>query len=360
MITAARPLRRVISATVGIALLVGLAAAPVLAIEPAATTIDMTQDSTPLGGVPFTATVLLSQVDPPGPATGATGDVAVNEGAATLDTCTLASGTCSVTLTLAAGDHTLTVSYPGDGAFQAATKDVTWTVAPNTIDASGVGLNYATFYPYKDGYRDAVTARGTRNEAASVTIKVYSPTNKLLKTAPLIPSAKGAYSWSWNGRKASGTMYPVGKYKITQTLDDGYMTNTVTKYVNLSAKRLYTYTKTLTKTTRSAPPRAPTASPGSSRCPRPRSTRSWCSPSTRSPHQPAGSDRTTSPICSKGTWDLGCASPYATIGKSYAWRKVTGSVSRNRSGTYVRLYAEAGPRSALKYGRVIVTYAVLK
>jgi hypothetical protein len=113
----------------------------------------MTWLGTPEGGVPFTATVTLSQVDPPGVATAATGDVTVAEGATTLDSCTLASGTCDVTLTLATvGDSTLTVSYAGDANFAAATNDKSVTVIANTIQATGVALNYGTLYPYKDGY----------------------------------------------------------------------------------------------------------------------------------------------------------------------------------------------------------------
>jgi hypothetical protein len=356
---AARPLSRATSIAVGIALVLGMAAPPVLAIEPAATTVDMAWQGTPEGGVPFLATVTLSQVDPPGPATGATGDVTVAEGATTLGSCTLASGTCDVALTLATvADHTLTVSYPGDGAFAPASVDKVVTVIANTIQATGVGLNYGTFYPYKDSYRDTVTARGTRNESASVTIKVYSPTGKLLKTAPAIANAEGAYAWAWNGRNASGTMYPAGKYRVTQTLNDGYMTKTWTSYVNLSAKRLYTYTKTLTKTY---------------------AQRSYQStygviwlftlPSatlykklvfkTYAKSSPAGVFGPQDYTICRGI-DGNCVAPVAKIGSSYAWRALTGSVIRNRSGRSVRLYAVASNRSNLKYGRVVVTYSVLK
>jgi hypothetical protein len=354
----ARLLQRATSIAVGIALVIGLGAAPALAIEPVQTSIDMTKSGTPLGGVPFWATVVLSQVDPPGPATGATGDVTVSEGATVLDTCTLASGTCDVTLALATGDHTLTVSYPGDAAFLASSKDVTWTVIADTVDATGVGLSRTTFYPYRDGYRDTVTARGTRNESISVTIKVFSPANKLLKRVDLA-SAKGAYAWAWNGRNASGTMYPAGRYKITQKLTDDFdTTRTWTSYVTLSAKRLYTYTKTLTQTY-------------SQRKYQNANGVIWVFtlPSatlykklvfkTYAKSGPGGSfgpqDYT---ICSGLDGD--CVAPWAKIGNSFAWRSVTGSVSNNRSGRTVRLYAWSTTRSNLKYGRVVVTYAILK
>jgi hypothetical protein len=321
----------------------------------------MAVNGTPAGGVPFTATVTLSQVDPPGPATAATGDVTVAEGATTLDTCTLAGGTCDVTLTLASvGDHTLTVSYPGDAGFAAATTNELVTVVANTIQATGVGLSYSTFYPYKDGYRDSVTARGKRNEAASVTIKVYSPTGKLLKTAPTIASATGAYSWPWSGRNSSGTMYPAGKYKITQTLNDGYMTRTFTSFVNLSAKRLYTYTKTLTKTYPQRTREAANSVAWQFTLPSATVYKKLVFAVYAKSAPGGGFGAHDFTACSKSTWNTACAAPAASIGTSFAWRKVTGSVARNRSGTYVRLYAAASTRSNLKYGRVIVTYAVLK
>jgi hypothetical protein len=64
--------------------------------------------------------------------------------------------------------------------------------------------------------------------------------------------------------------------------------------------------------------------------------------------------------CSKSTLSLDCMHPAGRIGTGFAWRSVTGSVSANRSGTFVRLYAYATTRSNLKYGRVTVTYGVLK
>jgi Bacterial Ig-like domain (group 3)/FlgD Ig-like domain len=358
--------RRAAALAVALALLPGVAAPPAaLAIEPVATSIDMTTASTPTGGVPFTATVMLTQVDPPGPATMATGDVTVAEGATTLATCTLASGTCDVTLTLAAGDHTLTVSYPGDAGFAAATKDVSWNVVANTIEATGVGLSYATFYPYKDGYRDTVTARGTRNEAASVTIKVYSPTGKLLKTAPAIASATGAYAWAWNGRNSSGTMYPAGKYKFTQTLNDGYMQTTWTSYVNLSAKRLYTYTKTFTKTVAQRSAGSLSAGWLGWKFTLPSATvykklvfavygKSGTPRGLFGPH-----DYTYCPSTTRWDW-YGCMSPYATFPASASWKSVTGSVTRNRHGATVKMYAVGGYRTAVRYARVTVRYGVLK
>lgn len=355
---AARPLRRATSIAVGIALVMGLAAPPVLAVDLVATSIDMTSVTTPVDGVPFTATVVLTQDNPPGPATGAIGAVTVTEGAVALGTCTLAAGTCDVTLTLATGDHILTVSYPGDGVYADATRDLPWPVAPNSIDVTGVGLTYDTFYPYKDGYRDAVTARGTRNEAATVQVKVYSPTNKLLKTSPTIASANGAYSWAWNGRNASGTMYPAGKYRIEQTLNDGFMSTTWKTYVNLSAKRLYTYSKTLTKNYSQRTYENKYSVIWVFTLPSATVYKRLVFKTYAKSLSGGGFGPQDYTICRNLNGE--CVAPLAKIGNGFAWRSVAGSASKNRSGRTVRLYAWASTRSNLKYGRVVVTYGILK
>jgi hypothetical protein len=119
------------------------------------------------------------------------------------------------------------------------------TVVADQLHASGVGLNLTTFYPYIDNYKDTVLARGHRDEPASVTIKVYSPTGTVLNTKS-IGLGSGAYSWAWNGRNSAGTIRAEGKYKITQTLKDAAgTTKTYTSYVTLSKKRYLRYSKTI-------------------------------------------------------------------------------------------------------------------
>jgi hypothetical protein len=57
----------------------------------------------------------------------------------------------------------------------------------------------------------------------------------------------------------------------------------------------------------------------------------------------------------------GCASPTASLPTSRAWKSIIGSVTKNRSGTKVRLYIWANAGGAwVWYGRVTVTYAILK
>jgi Bacterial Ig-like domain (group 3)/FlgD Ig-like domain len=359
---AARPLRRATSIAVGIALVIGVAAPPVLAIEPVATTIDMVWQGTPEGGVPFTATITLSLVEPPGPATDATGDVTVAEDATTLGTCPLADGTCDVTLTLATGDHTVTVSYPGDAGFAGATTDKLVSVVDNKVDATGVGLNYATFYPYKDGYKDKVTARGTRNEPASVTIKVYSPTGKLLKKVDLA-KATGAYAWAWNGRNSSGTMYPVGKYRIEQKLTDEFQaTQTWKNYVNLSAKRLYTYKKTLKQSL------AQYDYGGNGwigwKFTLPSATvykKIVFGVDAKSGRPLGGFGPQDYTKCSAAYVGPGCVGAWKTIPTSRQWTNLSGSVAKHIKSGKARIFVWNGGGGVRPYYvRVVVTYAILK
>ena len=124
--------------------------------------------------------------------------------------------------------------------------DVT-AVPDTTLDASGVGTDVTTFYPVKDGYRDKLTISGLRNEPISVDIRVYSPTGSRVVLTRIALGA-GAYSYLWSGRTSSGVVRAAGRYKVVQTLKDGAgNTLVVTKYVNLSHKKLVTKTKYVTK-----------------------------------------------------------------------------------------------------------------
>ena len=69
-----------------------------------------------------------------------------------------------------AGVHTVDAVYGGDDTYAPATATpVTITLSPDIgVSASGVGVNYSTFYPYRDDYRDTVAIRGTLREPASV------------------------------------------------------------------------------------------------------------------------------------------------------------------------------------------------
>jgi hypothetical protein len=146
------------------------------------------------------------------------------------------------------GDHLIEAIYAGNGDYSAETVTSTFAVQPDgSVDASGIGLSATSVYPYKDGYKDSVSLIGTRAEATSVTAKVYNSTNHVVRTLSG-STGIGPYSIKWNGRTAGGTWVASGKYRIVQTLKDasGHSLR-VTKYINVSHKRLYWYSKTVVK-----------------------------------------------------------------------------------------------------------------
>ena len=125
--------------------------------------------------------------------------------------------------------------------------DLAVPIGANTVHATGVGVDSTTIYPVTDAYKDKVYAKGTRDEPISVSIRIYNPGGTLIRTITLAQGT-GAYAASWNGRNSAGTILPEGKYKFVQTLKDGPgATKVVTSYVTLSKKRMYTYTKTISK-----------------------------------------------------------------------------------------------------------------
>lgn len=148
---------------------------------------------------------------------------------------------------LPVGVYHYTVRYTGDPHRAAVTSPIfTLTVIADVAEASGVGVQYGTFYPIVDGYRDAVGVKGTRLEPLSVGIRVFGSTGATVRTASLSMAA-GAYSYPWNGRDAGGALLPAGKYRIVQTLTDGFGTKaTVTSYVTLSHGKLVTKTAYVT------------------------------------------------------------------------------------------------------------------
>jgi hypothetical protein len=159
--------------------------------------------------------------------------------------------TCDLGTNLAIGFYTYEAVYSGSATTLGSTSiqftfEVT-AVPDTTLEASGVTINYTTFYPAKDSYRDRLTIHGNRNEPIRVTIRIYSPTGKRIKTVTS-GLAAGAYSYQWSGRNSAGTILASGKYKIVQSLKDVAGNKlVVTKYATLSHKKLVTKTKYVTK-----------------------------------------------------------------------------------------------------------------
>jgi hypothetical protein len=149
---------------------------------------------------------------------------------------------------LSAGLHHVTAAYSGDTEHAPSVSPVfTLTVVNDVVQASGLGMQYTTFYPIKDGYRDSVGVKGVRAEPISVAIRIYNSGGTLVRSAT-IPRATGAYAYLWNGRTSAGSIRAAGKYKVVQTLTDAAgLHATATSYVNLSHKKLVTHTTYVTK-----------------------------------------------------------------------------------------------------------------
>ena len=147
------------------------------------------------------------------------------------------------------GTHVVRAMYSGDDMYgSGGSQTVTIEVTGDTgVAASGVGLNFGTFYPYKDKYRDTVSIRGTLLEPASVTIGIYASNGRKVRSLS-VTSRAGGYAVAWNGRYASGTRVAAGKYRVVQTIRDfsGH-TKAFTSYTSVSNKRLHWHTGTQTK-----------------------------------------------------------------------------------------------------------------
>ena len=296
---------------------------------------------------------------------GTTGALAVSGGTVDIKVGGVVKGTITLPATTidldtaawAPGTNSVVAAFnPGAATDHAAGASA---VFPIFIKLGSASVQYSTFYPYKDGYRDTVALRGVRFQSATVAVKIVSSTGKTVRTLS-VPLGSGAWSVAWNGRNTAGTVVAAGKYKVLSTIAVGTAKQTLTTYTTVSAKRLYTYTKALKKdyAHRSAQGTYSVA---------------WqfTLPSATVYKKLVFAVYAKSAVtgyfgphdftwCAKSDWDVNCMNPYGKIGTGFAWRSVTGKVTANRSGTYVRLYAMATTRTNLKYGRVTVTYGVLK
>jgi len=265
----------------------------------------------------------------------------------------------------ALGAHSIVATYqPGVGVDHATGSSAGFpiTIAVNVVEAVGWAPSPATFYPYKDGYKDTTKLRGVRNETASVTVRIYSPSGKLVRTLS-VASGIGTWSVTWNGRNTAGKQVAAGRYKVKQTVRDalGLSRTLPAVYVNVSSKRLYSHTVTLRKSTSQLARNGGTWYGWTFTLPSATVYKklvfsvygkTGAPAGLFGPHNFAG--------CGAG-WDwYNCMAPWATFPSSAAWKSVTGSVAQNRSGRTVRMYAVGGHKTAVKYARVVVTYATLK
>jgi len=267
------------------------------------------------------------------------------------------------TSNLSLGPHVIRVSYGGSTDHGASFGETTVTMVADVVASSGVGVQYTSFYPVRDGYRDTDPIHGTRIEPASVSIAIYRPNGRLLKRVA-IPRGSGSYAYRWTGRTSGGAVLPSGRYRVVQTLTDGAGTKRiVTSRVSLSPKRLHTMSTTLARTAHQYTTR------GSS----------WIGWQFRLPAAALYKKitfqvyaRTDIPPGRFGAWDVrlcpwgsswspGCVARSSAMSVSLAWRSITVSRANERYGRYVRGFAfSTGANGAVAKVRLKVTYAVLR
>ncbi|MFN8629467.1 MAG: Ig-like domain-containing protein [Chloroflexota bacterium] len=265
-----------------------------------------------------------------------------------------------------AGVHQLRAFYdPGlntdHNAGASPNQDI--TLAVNTLDVTGVGVQYATFYPYKDGYRDTDAIRGTRNETAKVAIRIYNSKGKLVRSAS-VASGIGTWSFAWNGRTAGGAALAAGKYTVRQVVTDSKnLSKTFTSFITFSSKRLYTYTIALRKTAKQLARNGGTWFGWTFTLPSATVYKKLVFSVYGQSGLPAGLFGPHNyAVCPSTTvWSYNtCMTPWTTFPTTASWKSVTGHVKNNRHGTTVRMYAVGGTRTAVAYARVTVTYQVLR
>ena len=248
-------LKRATAALLGATVLAGSLATTVAAVGPEASTTTMTidlQGHAAQDNHPFTLTATVSPT-PAGWDTGSTiafvdadgsdvGCAAAPVDAGNQSSCTIADP--------APGTYHFKAAFVGNDVLAGSESDPATggiTVDPDSVEAHAVGVSAGSIYPVKDGYRDTVTLSGHRDKSIAVTISIYNSNNKRVRIATK-SSATGSYSYVWNGRNSKGDVLPAGKYRIVQKLSDtAGTTKSFTAYVNLSAKKLVTVTKTITK-----------------------------------------------------------------------------------------------------------------
>jgi hypothetical protein len=155
------------------------------------------------------------------------------------------------TSALRVGVHSIRAHYepsPGSWAFDSTSDPVTVTVAADKVVHATFAPSLATFYPYKDLFRDLVALRGVLEERATVTMKIYSSTGSLKRTLSLGIKGPGAYAANWNGRTATGVAVAAGKYKVVAAFKDARgNTRSFVGYTTVSWRKVVWKSVTLVK-----------------------------------------------------------------------------------------------------------------
>jgi hypothetical protein len=334
-------------------------------VEPTTSTLTLSRDTAYVGqSVTMTANVT-------GPAAMAEGTLRIvdwTEDPPTVLGSTQVTATHrSLTMTtssLGAGGHNIVAEYMGTDHYGWSGQSHGLQILGDTgVAVVKATVSPTTFYPYKDSYLDVATISGVTGEVASVSISVYNSGGTRVY-AKSLGYKDGAYTTTWSGRNSAGTILASGKYRVVQTFKDktGH-SKAVTAYVNLSAKRLYTYTTYVNKTLAQAAKRTT-------------STVGWefILPSAsvyksivfqvygRSSLIPGISmGGVDFRVCTRSTtWSTSCVSSWAGMGGTTGWYSKTLSTAYNRSGRYVRGMVTAAGSGVVYKSRIKVVYGILK
>jgi hypothetical protein len=133
----------------------------------------------------------------------------------------------------------MTATYSGHGTYGSSVAHLTQSIQADSGVEATPRIQYRTFYPFHDGYRDTNVIGGTLREPASVLIRIYSPSNKLVRTINFGSRPVGTYDFIWTGRNSAGGMLPVGTYRVVQRVtDSANNVKTVSFLSTISSKRL--------------------------------------------------------------------------------------------------------------------------
>ncbi len=148
---------------------------------------------------------------------------------------------------LGPGTHVLHAVFTGDDyVHDSVSPPATITITPDTEVDGGTMISGSKLYPYKDGYKDAVTTTVTTSEAATITFAVLNAAGKTVRSAdpaPVTAWTSKDTTFTWKGTSNVGKRVAAGTYRIRAVVTDGFgHTLTKTYAVSLSWKRLVWHT----------------------------------------------------------------------------------------------------------------------
>jgi flagellar hook assembly protein FlgD len=119
------------------------------------------------------------------------------------------------------------------------------TIAPHLSAVTGSG---ASFFPYRDGYRDTFEPAARLDEGGTLTLRIRDSAGRLVRSLSAA-KASGPVSLSWNGHTDSGAPAAAGRYRWNFTVTDqaANRRQSWTWSVSLSWQRLVAKRATLTR-----------------------------------------------------------------------------------------------------------------